>query len=186
MVNFDGKLIGLVGAAQTGKSTIAGYLVKNHGFVRHAFMDALKAMLIKAGMCTYDECYSSKTLQSRWLMQKVGTEIFIEQIDPLFWVRQTEKKLKELLENGRSVVVDDIRRPKEAAVIRKLGGILARTVREDFVDDTAGSEHESERYVNQIPVDFVINAKSGDLEKLLNMAEMLAGLEIGLQEELRG
>jgi len=183
MANFDGKLIGLVGAAQTGKSTIAKSLVDNHGFVRHAFMDALKAMLIKAGMCTYEECYTRKTKQSRWLMQKIGTEIFIEQIDPLFWVRQTEKKLKELLENGSIIVVDDIRRPNEAAVIRKFGGILARTVREDFVDETAGEEHESERYVHQIPVDFVISAKSGDVERLLTMAEMLAGLGTGCQVE---
>jgi len=181
MADFDGRLIGLVGAAQSGKSTVAKCLVDNHGFVRHAFMDALKEMLIKAGMCTYDECYTLKTRQSRWLMQKIGTEIFTEQIDPLFWVRQTEKKLKVMLENGNIVVVDDIRRPNEAAVIRKFGGILARTVREDFVDETAGDEHESERYVHQIPVDFVISAKSGDIETLLNMAEMLAALGTGCQ-----
>ena len=48
---MKGRLIGLVGAAQTGKSTIAKHLVQKAGYVRFAFGDPLKQMLLDAGMC---------------------------------------------------------------------------------------------------------------------------------------
>lgn len=76
------KIIGLTGHAGAGKSTLAEYLCTKYGFSRLAFADALKGMLITAGMCTHDECYHEKTERSRWLLQKIGTEIFRKQVHP--------------------------------------------------------------------------------------------------------
>ncbi len=46
------KLIGLVGRAGAGKTTVAKHLCERYGFVRVAFGDPLKVMLLNAGMCS--------------------------------------------------------------------------------------------------------------------------------------
>jgi len=168
-----GKLIGLVGAAQTGKSTIAKHLVQKYGYVRISFIDPLKEMLLNAGMCSREELWGVKTEESRWLMQKIGTEIFRKQVDPEYWVKLAEKKIIEQLETGENIVIDDIRLPDEADVIRRHGGLLVRTVRDGFVDSIAGGKHESEMHVMTIPVSFEIVAKSGDIATLIEGAEYI-------------
>jgi dephospho-CoA kinase len=59
------KIIGLSGRADSGKTTVARYLVEQYGFVRTAFGDPLKQMLLDAGMCTREELWGEKTPQSR-------------------------------------------------------------------------------------------------------------------------
>ena len=161
-------LIGLAGLAGAGKTTIAAHLIEKYGFGRTAFADPLKSMLINAGLCTWDECYSGKTQRSRELLQKIGTDIFRKQVDPLFWVNKTEDEICRIWgDDKKKVVVDDIRFPEEAQRIRDLGGILIMVKRGDYVDPTAGSTHESERLVQLIECDHVFMANSGETDKLL-------------------
>jgi len=163
------ELIGLAGAAGAGKTTIAKHLVEKHGFTRTGFADPLKNMLITAGLCTHDECYGVKTARSRELLQKIGTDIFRKQLDPLFWVNKTEDEIVRLWSSEKKrVVVDDIRFPEEAQRIRDMGGIVIMVQRgDDYVDPTAGRSHESERLVRTIACDHLFVANSGDTDKLL-------------------
>ncbi len=168
-------LIGLVGKAGSGKTTIANLLIRKYGFERMAFADPLKEMLIKAGMCTRDECYGEKTKMSRWLMQKVGTEIFREQIDEDFWVKATLDRLSERWdENPRArIVIDDVRMPNEAQAIRALGGELVRVVRIGYENENAAG-HKTEMLLDTIQVDHEIHAVSGDIQGLLLQADAFA------------
>jgi hypothetical protein len=164
----DAQLIGLAGLAGAGKTTIAKHLVEKYGFARTAFADPLKTMLINAGLCTYEECYVEKTQRSRELLQKIGTDIFRKQVDPLFWVNKTEDSIVRIwAEEKKRVVVDDIRFPEEAQRIRDMGGILIMVKRGDYVDPTAGSTHESERLVQLIECDHLFMANSRETDKIL-------------------
>ncbi len=171
------KLVGLVGRAGAGKTTVASHLVESFGFVRTAFGDPLKQMLITAGLCTREECYLEKTPRSRELLQKIGTEIFRKQVDPKFWVRKTAENVQRLFKTGRRVVIDDIRFPEEAAVIRAFmrDSVLIKLEREGHVDATAGATHESESLVDTIEADHVIRAGSGEISKLLLCVEEIIG-----------
>lgn len=162
------QLIGLIGRARSGKSTVAKHLVDNYGFFRFAFADPLKEMLMKAGMCTYGELYANKTEQSRWLMQKIGTDIFRKQIDELFWIKKAQEMIQGFIrDNHQKIVVEDIRFPNEAELVKEFGGTVIKLVRSEYFDDQTDNSHLSESLVDSIEADRVIGAQSGDVPGLL-------------------
>ena len=168
------KLIGIAGRAGAGKTTIAKHLKEKHGYTRWSFADPLKEMLINSGMITYDEAYTEKTPQSRWLMQKIGTDIFRKQVHPLYWVNKMRDSIEDTWEKvSIPIVLDDIRFPEEAEMVRSLGGKLIMVKRTDHLDPTAG-EHESECKVDTIECDYIFSARSGEVDLLLwNMDELI-------------
>lgn len=167
-------IIGLAGRAGSGKSTIAHYLVEKYGFIKYSFAEPLKQMLLKAGMCSYDELYGNKTANSRWLMQKIGTEIFRKQVDPEFWIKKAHENLFELI--GENIVIDDVRFPEEADWICDGCmniGFIVKVIRKDYLDAHAGTVHDSERLLDRIDTDFKICAASGDIEGLKQQADKI-------------
>jgi hypothetical protein len=148
---------------------VGKHLEEKYGFRKLSFGDPLKQMLLNAGMCKREELWGEKTEQSRWLLQKIGTDIFRKQVDPLFWVRRTAEVVKKYLDAGHNVVLDDIRFPEEAALVRSYlsEGLLIRLERGDYTDPTAGTAHESESQVQAIECDHVILANSGEVDKLI-------------------
>jgi hypothetical protein len=173
------KLIGLVGRAGAGKTFVANHLVQKYGFRRLSFGDPLKEMLLAAGMCTKEELWGDKTEHSRWLLQKVGTDIFRKQVDPLFWVRRTAGVVNKHIAAGGRVVLDDIRFPEEANLVRSYlsDGLLIRLERGDYTDPTAGTTHESESLVSTIECDHIITANSGEVDRLIwQMDEIMKGV----------
>lgn len=174
------KIIGLVGKAGAGKTTIAKHLEQHHGFKRMAFADPLKQMLIKAGMCTHDECYVQKTEMSRWLLQKIGTDIFRMQVNPRFWIdlaiEEACRIMDSIGDDAVKIVFDDVRFTEEAeAILSDLGGILVKVERMGHVDATAGTEHASESQVDKIRYNRIIRAESGDTQKLILCIEEILG-----------
>ena len=166
-------LIGLVGKAGAGKTTVAQRWIELYGFERMALADPLKEMLINAGMCTWEECYNKKTKMSRWLMQKVGTEIFRKQVDEDYWVKTMRERLQKKLDSPARIVIDDVRMPNEAELIREFGGVLIRVVRAGYQDEHAGT-HETEVLLDSIEVDHEIHAASGDIQGLILQADAFA------------
>jgi hypothetical protein len=89
----------------------------------------------------------------RYVMQTLGTEWGRRMVGEDIWVRVAEKEIRRLVSNGVSVVVDDVRFPDEAAMIKKLGGSMVRIENPVVTQSTA---HESERHIFNIEVDYII------------------------------
>lgn len=124
------KLVALTGAAGSGKSTVANYLVQRHGFVRVKFAGPLKAMCRAIGMSNEQIEGSEKELPSnelqgrtpRYVMQTLGTEWGRDLIGPEFWTSLWMASASRILDAGGKVVVDDCRFENEGAAVRRLQG----------------------------------------------------------------
>ncbi len=154
----NATIIGFLGRKECGKSTAASGLenqLKHCGFkvARMAFGDSLKEMLVNAGICTRGEVYGKKTVYSRFMLQRIGTEIFRYQVDPDYWVKRMNSRLVAEAPYNDVVIIDDCRFPNEAALITSAGGTLVRVTRDANVADN----HVSEMLLDEINADLVIN-----------------------------
>lgn len=133
-------LIGMAGYARSGKDTVADMLVKQHGFVKVRFADALKRGL--ATMFDMTEAQldgDQKELEiprlgrtSRYMMRTLGTEWGRRLIHPDVWVIAMEQHLSQLLASGcRRIVISDVRFENEAKLVKsaKYQGFLVRVER---------------------------------------------------------
>lgn len=166
-------VLGLTGAKQCGKSSLAAYLAEHHGFHRVRMADALKGMLYAMGLEHQHlegdakevplELLCGKT--PRYAMQTLGTEWGREVLGQQIWVSVAQAKITKLaLANPNvRVVVEDIRFPNEAVMVLQLGGKLWR-VRRPCVEPRltvwqaaqlcvgfSVGEHVSEQYWRTLP-----------------------------------
>lgn len=135
------KLIGLSGAAGSGKSTAASYLNEAHGYQRKRFAqplkDALRRMLIEA---LVDDHTIERMIEGdlkevparvllnktpRQAMQTLGTEWGRNCIGDDFWVNLMRHAL-DTSKRGALIVIEDVRFDNEAALIRAYGGKIIR------------------------------------------------------------
>lgn len=182
------QVVGLTGFAGAGKSTVAEYLVKEHGFTRLSFAAPLKKMLRTlnpimgsslvlresrngARSVTLDdvfrindnnELYVKASIygdEYRRLLQVLGTDC-IRSVDPEFWVKAAMKQITQ--EHGR-YVFDDVRFPNEAEVISKLNTLGLWNIQRPGYAAVNG--HASEQHAGNMGERFIL-ANNGDLEGL--------------------
>jgi hypothetical protein len=124
------RVVALTGAAGSGKSTAADYLIRQHGYERVKFAGPLKDMCRAIGL-TEDHIEGRlKEVPSdmlcgktpRYLMQALGTELGRNLIGEDFWIRLWLHRVA----GADRVVVDDCRFPNEAAAVRSLGGVIIK------------------------------------------------------------
>lgn len=132
------NLIGLYSPAPAcGKTTVAGYL-SGHGFRIMPFAESLKRMaqvfLMELGLTDSmieHHLYNSKesridafglNITARHICQTLGTEWGRTCIHPDIWLHCWQRKALHNMNRGIDVVVDDVRFPNEAELIRRLGG----------------------------------------------------------------
>jgi hypothetical protein len=173
------QLIGLCGAAGSGKSTVANIL-ERQGYVRLRFAGPLKAMLqallTEAGMTAAEaarhidgdlkeaplDVLGGKTM--RHAMQTLGKEWGRDLIHSEVWVRLTMAGAERLLAEGKRVVIDDVRFPNEAAAITGCELAHAQGAREMWRvagrGGLGGAQHASE--TQRLPHDVTLD-NSGDL-----------------------
>lgn len=110
----------------------------------------------------------------RQLLQFVGTD-YVRAAAEDFWVAKAGAAALCALEQGRSVVFSDVRFENEVRMIRRLGGIVVRVVRDGH--DMAGAgktwEHASES--GGFAADLEVHAGSGRAELLACAARGFAG-----------
>jgi hypothetical protein len=136
-------VIGLVGLKQSGKSTVANYLVQRHRFARGKFAGALKhmmrAFLLYRGV---GEAQIERMVEGdlkevptpflngrtpRHAMQTLGTEWGRDCIHPDLWIdTETEHLGRDLTSR---VLFEDVRFSNEVTAIRRLGGRILQVVR---------------------------------------------------------
>lgn len=131
------QLIAITGFANSGKSTVADILVREHSYIREKFAAPLKNMLRAAGMSQDMLEGDLKTIPSpvwcdkspRHVMQTLGTEWGRNMIGPDLWANLLYERAEQLMAEGYNVVVDDLRFVNEARVIKELKGTIWRVLR---------------------------------------------------------
>lgn len=128
-------IIGLAGRKGCGKSSVAEILHEKYGYRKMSFASPLKEMLLAMGL-TEDEVYNidlkEKKIERygkspRELMQICGTEFARNMVCEDVWVKALEAKIEPEFDD--MIVIDDVRFPNEAEMIRKKGGRIIRVTR---------------------------------------------------------
>lgn len=183
-------VVGMTGAAGSGKDTFANILVEKHGFTRLAFADALRQMLFDVDPMVGDDLGSPEYLHdymtldgaidwdqakrfsdARRLLQNLG--VALRNIDPDFWVEIVSDKIWEASKDRDArIVVTDVRFPNEVDMIRDYYGELVHIVGRGYsLGD--GANHESEQFAHDGPPGphYTID-NSGSLEDLEAAADL--------------
>lgn len=163
-------LIGLCSPAMfSGKTTVADHLCLDHGFVKLSFATTLKAMaetfLTHLGMPPEEiaqrlrgdrkeEIIPAIGVSARHVMQTLGTEWGRKSIDENVWVKVTLVQAARIMQNGNSVVIDDMRFPNEYDAIHAAGGETWRIVRPDARVTVA---HASEGQLDLVHMQEIFN-----------------------------
>lgn len=142
------RVVALTGAAGSGKSTAADYLIRHHGYERVKFAGPLKDMCRAIGLTDSQiegerkeepaAMLSGRT--PRHAMQTLGTEWGRKCMGDDFWVNLWLSRVNAILAFDGRVVVDDLRFPNEAEAVRSLGGIIIKLEGRGGIAGTHASE----------------------------------------------
>lgn len=177
------KLIGLTGFAGAGKSTVANYLVEQHGFTRLSFAAPLKKMLrtldpilteepsdrysppstIRLSRLTGTLDWSEQQVKDssygkeyRRLLQVLGTDC-IRAVDEDFWVNAA---LAQITDADDMVVFDDVRFPNEAKVIHNFNDWGLWNVQREGYAPVNG--HASEQHAGKMDEEIILDNSTLD------------------------
>ncbi len=177
------RVVGLYSPApRCGKSTVAEWLVDEHGFARLPFAKILKDMArpllaalgydpagvhrLETGDKTdlIEVSTGDDTVTLRHLYQTLGTEWGRNCIHPDLWIRAWSAQADQILSSRMyaGVVADDMRFPNELAAIRREHGAFWAVKRKGVKVPNA---HGSEGQLDGGNADFVVN-NDGSLEDL--------------------
>lgn len=131
-------LIGLVGKKNSGKTTVANYL-QEKGYEEVVYAEPLKRVVEIIFGFDYDMLLGD-TPEKRQLrntlrdpiwnmtpvqaMQQLGTEVFRENFDKETWIKIAGRKIDTFRNNGKCVIVSDVRFENEMEFVRRMGGHL--------------------------------------------------------------
>lgn len=183
-------IIGISGRAGHGKDTVARLLAGHPAFdggttLKHFAYPIKKIAHILFGFSWKDmnseegkKKPGAYGLTIREILQKIGTEMFRDLINPEIWVDYMDRKVKE--SRHPIIMVPDLRFANEEKWVRDMGGIIVKVVR-DGGDRIESASHVSETYIDLIKEDFLVK-NDGSLEDLL--AEIEGPLFEGICDEL--
>src|SRR3990167_4042195 len=164
-------IISLSGKKQSGKSSVAKYLVEKYGFIEVSWANPLKEIIGRQlfGLTT-EQLYGTTAdrekidqywnLSAREILQKVGTDLFRVHFMDDFWVRIGVEKIKNEVANGHNVVISDTRFPTERKAAENLGGKTIRMKRPDMI---SADYHDSETSLDDASFEYDISATTGHL-----------------------
>jgi hypothetical protein len=178
-------LICLVGNIGVGKSTVAN-IMKKYNYEELTFAGPVKEIGLILGF-DYKDLYGTQEdklkineywgVSGREFMQKFATNIMRDELTKhinmdmsgkTIWVRLCEKKIKDLLNQNKKVLVSDGRFPDEIDMIKKLGGKIIKITRnnsDNIVGMSSQNNHQSESYISKINADIIIE-NNGTLTEL--------------------
>lgn len=168
-------IIGLSGRAGSGKDTVGLWYQEKHGFVCRAFADPLKEAAAAIFHLSEEQLYGKEKevvdpfwgKSPRKILQLLGTDCVRRVIDDDVWIKSMERCIDGLThDDGRHVVITDVRFPNEADAIRSWGGQVWRVVRPGVSDVEA---HVSETALDNYRFDRVL-INSGTLAEFRSLA----------------
>jgi len=156
-------IIGLTGKRGVGKTVIANLISEKTNAPVLSFAGPLKEMIEKAQICTHEELYFRKNEFSRMMLQKIGTNIFRNQVDRRFWIKRMKERIFSDYYKSEIIIIDDVRFKNEAQYIKNNGGKVVQVIRGDigFTIDNHESEMECELIVpdwiidNNVPIEYL-------------------------------
>ncbi len=173
MVNTN--IIGITGRKRHGKDTLGDYLVKNHGYTKIGFADALKEACRHIFGFNDEQLYGDlkevddefwKT-SPRKVLQYVGTDLFRDQIANIMpdvksdiWIKVVENKI--LQNPDKRYVITDVRFENELEFLKKHNALTIKVQRDTL---TNVDSHVSESYIDQLETKYKI-LNNGTLEEL--------------------
>lgn len=184
MTTSNPILVGVMGYAQAGKDTFGTAL----GYHRIAFADALKDLALAAGPRFWEFRDPDGSTMVNWSLGAIVCEYGWE------FAKAQVPGVREFLQNlgvgarnviGPNVWVDaaflgydpavptvitDVRFPNELEAIHARGGLVVKVVREGHKPP---NQHISELYVDEAPVDIVVEAPYNGIEVLQRQALLL-------------
>ena len=176
-------IVGLGYQMQTGKDTIASYLIlhgsASYPFKRIAFADPLKdaaAAIFGFDRSRLDDADYKAEVDPYWgvtrrtILQKLGTECLRKGYADDVWIRAAKRRVEAALEAGRSVVLPDVRFINEVEAVRSWGGVVWRVKR----DAAPVHAHVSELELNGYAFDGVVE-NNGTMEELYRQVDALLG-----------
>ena len=187
-------IVGLHGAAGSGKDTAAGFLT-DRGFVQIALADPMKRLAAELWGASEEQLWGESDMRgsqlpgapdgmtARRALQLIGTEIG-RQIDRDVWVRHAVAQARRALRSGplvydrrygfvfgavdlppAGVVISDVRYRNELDVIRDAGGTLIKVRRQGAGLLGSDGDHPSEAGLTDDLFDRVID-NNGSLDDL--------------------
>jgi hypothetical protein len=172
------KLVGLIGAAGAGKSTIANILENDYGFSKIRFANGIKSMLrtllyeagvdhgriheMIDGSLKETACDELAGKSPRYCLQTLGTEWGRDFLSQNFWVDLTMHTVDNVLAISKSVVIDDVRFPNEVQAVKDSGGRIFRVMRDQDSIPEAG--HKSEGQILEFDACILNTGSVSDLE----------------------
>lgn len=170
-------LVGLIGKARSGKTTLATYLADRWGFEVVGIADPLKTA-VETALRQFpppdhpkaaDSVWENRTPFTRWLLQWVGTDLLRAfELNTLL----VDLARDRLTRRSRLwVVVPDVRYPEEAELIRELGGTIWLVERSGATEPIEyGANHASEQGPTVIRPDRVLQNPEGRPEVMFREA----------------
>lgn len=182
-------LVGICGLKWNGKTTSAQYLAGRYGFMHTKFAaplkDMIRTMLRSAGLD--DETVERKIegdlkeLPCEILgghtpvhaMQTLGTEWGRNCISPTLWGDLWEARAQWYIDNGCSVVVDDVRFENEYQRVKRMGGYIVHLVGRSSVVNG----HVSEDLSWLVDPDFIVENNSTPDHLLRQLDRVVANIK---------
>ena len=154
-------MIGLVGKARSGKSSVANVLVKEYGYLQYAMAGAIRKAILTAlpfvdGRYLHEdkeEVVPQLGVTGRHLLQTMGHN-WGRLNNENTWILALDKELEIMKVDCRKVVIDDVRYDNECEWIKSKGGYIIGVERPylDGVEQASWRDHPSESGVN---VDYI-------------------------------
>lgn len=183
------NVVGLAGYAGAGKDTVGAILIEKYGFERISFADPLRNAVatlnpivgfedvpgtrgeFSTRLVRYNEAldrigYTEAKVrypEVREILQRMGTDVGREQIDPDLWVNLAMKSM----DPTKRYVITDMRFPNEAAAVSNAGGLLVRVRRDGY---GPVNDHPSETAIDDVAYDLYID-NNGTLDDLAAIVE---------------
>jgi dephospho-CoA kinase len=178
-------IVGLVGLKQSGKTTIADYLVSKYNFVQLSFADNLKKACQIIFHFTDNQVNGDEKeiIDQRWnktprqILQYVGTNLFRDNFDSQIWIKSLALSIDQLIKQNINIVIADVRFINEAKFIQSYdNSYLIRIERE--LCNSSSDTHASELENNMIDCDYEIKNNKSLTELYKNVQKLYQELLI--------
>lgn len=157
------------GNARSGKDYISeklkSHLEKTNSVCKFAFADLLKQYLCILFNISLDELdklknteeiFTKNNLTMRDLLQRFGTELFVNTIDKYYWTKQVANKI--LTTNSKYFIISDFRFLHELDISNYLpNDCIIKTVKIVNFEQIKSSSHLSEKNLDNFKFDVIIN-----------------------------